>query len=493
MAGNTYWFHRNAFKFTNQIDFQAPELCNEGECAKLLADLKMSRMDLVQSYYDYGVNREALRQKYNRYVELLLGLISSPGDNETQQVTNADKLGPIGAKDGNKTLFDKLNDKVGVLKINSHKQCSVSLRHVFPFRWTDSLSIKPFQDPSLDRVDAANDLIGQSVNLGIALMKRASMCSAKESNNMDDAKEIHSCLKEASGVFEYAREILVGLLIQPVSNQATPYTDVDTRVLDCYCLQAKAETLEVTIARGIAMEHKESLIASLSNDTQIMYQEAYDLLKNTYEENKIELPLKWMKYFELKQKFYFAMSRAYWGLSLLEDQEKSGEAIAHLKQAVESLANTTKLGKAYVKAIGAGTVAKPHEHPFYQKIHTKVTQILTKCERENNMLYYQKVPEHPSPPVFKDMKKIADPVPFVLPEMCKIFTPRLYESFYATKKTKGGLLSSITMGRLGGGGAAAADVTKNYEKTPQQFRMYPVQVVKEQDLKIVKPSDCSVM
>ena len=67
MAGNTYWFHRNAFKFTNQIEFQAPELCNEGECAKLLADLKMSRMDLVQSYYDYGVGREALRQKYSAF------------------------------------------------------------------------------------------------------------------------------------------------------------------------------------------------------------------------------------------------------------------------------------------------------------------------------------------------------------------------------------------------------------------------------------------
>ena len=124
-----------------------------------------------------------LNALYNRYVELLLGLISSPSDGEgPQQVTNADKLGPIGAKDGNKTLMDKLNDKVGVLKINSHKQCSVSLRHVFPFRWTDSLSIKPFSDPSLDRVDAANDLIGQTVNLGIALMKRASIGCWKRRN-----------------------------------------------------------------------------------------------------------------------------------------------------------------------------------------------------------------------------------------------------------------------------------------------------------------------
>merc|ERR1711976_256494 len=217
--------------------------------------------------YDYGVNRETLRQKYDRYFELVQGLYSSPGAGEgVKKVTDANKLGPIGATDGNKSLIDKLNDKVGVLKVNAHKQCSVSLRHVFPFRWTDSLSIKPFNDPSLDRVDA--------------------------------------------------------------------------RVLSCYALQCKAETLEVTIARGIALEHKENLIASLSNDAQILYQEAYDSLKNTYENNKIDTPLKWMKYFELKQKFYYAMSRAYWGLSLLEDQEKSGEAIAHLKQAKGSLANT---------------------------------------------------------------------------------------------------------------------------------------------------------
>jgi len=492
MSSNTYWFHRNAFKFTNQLEFQAPELCNEGECAKLLADLKMSRMDLVQSMYDYGVKRESLRQKYDRYFELLQGLYSSPlGGDVVKKVTDANKLGPIGATDGNKSLMDKLNDKVGVLKVNAHKQCSVSLRHVFPFRWTDSLSIKPFTDPSLDRVDAGNDLIGLTINFGIALMKRASMLSAKESNDMNDAKEIHTCLKQASGVFEFTRDNLTHLLLQPVSNEATPYTDVDTRVLSCYALQCKAETLEVTIARGIALEHKENLIASLSNDAQILYQEAYDSLKNTYDDNKIDTPLKWMKYFELKQKFYFAMSRAYWGLSLLEDQEKSGEAIAHLKQAKESLANTTKLGKSYVKAVGAGTVAKPHEHPFFNKVHTKVDQVLEKCERENNMLYYQKVPEHPTPPTFKDMKKLADPEEFKLPEMSKIFTPRLYESFYATKKTKSGLISSLTMGRLGGGGPAK-DVTKSYEKTPQQFRMYPVNVVKEQDLKIVKPSDCVI-
>merc|ERR1711976_85339 len=442
--------------------------------------------------YDYGVNRESLRQKYDRYFELVQGLYSSPGAGEqVKKVTDANKLGPIGATDGNKSLIDKLNDKVGVLKVNAHKQCSVSLRHVFPFRWTDSLSIKPFNDPSLDRVDAANDIIGLTINFGIALMKRASMLSAKESNDMNDAKEIHTCLKQASGVFEFTRKNLTHLLLQPVSSEATPYTDVDARVLSCYALQCKADTLEVTIARGIALEHKENLIASLSNDAQILYQEAYDSLKNTYENNKIDTPLKWMKYFELKQKFYFAMSRSYWGLSLLEDQEKSGEAIAHLKQAKESLANTTKLGKSYVKAVGAGTVAKPHEHPFFNKVHTKTTQILEKCERENNMLYYQKVPEHPSIPEFKDMKKLADPTEFVMPEMSKMFTTRLYEGFFATKKTKSGLISSLTMGRLGRGGVPS-DVTKNYEKTPQQFRMYPVQVVKEQDLRIVKPSECVI-
>ena len=57
------------------------------------------------------------------------------------------------------------------------------------------------------------------------------MLSAKESNDMNDAKEIHTCLKQASGVFEFTRENLTHLLLQPVSDEATPYTDVDARVL----------------------------------------------------------------------------------------------------------------------------------------------------------------------------------------------------------------------------------------------------------------------
>merc|ERR1711879_469518 len=132
--------------------------------------------------YDFGVGREQLIEKYNAYVTLLLGLISSPGEGQVQpSVNDADRLGPIGQKDS-KTLMDRLNKAAGVLNINAHKQCSVSLRHVFPFRWSDSLSIKPFNDPSLDRVDAGNDIIGLTINFGIALMKRASMLSAKESN-----------------------------------------------------------------------------------------------------------------------------------------------------------------------------------------------------------------------------------------------------------------------------------------------------------------------
>merc|ERR1711879_166962 len=110
-------FYRNSLKFTNTVDFHAPELCQIDECSTVLARLKFTRNELVQAFHNFCVSHHELVNKYNSYVTLLLGLVNAPDRGDK----TVERLGPIGARNGNaNTVFQ-------------------SMRYVFAFRWSDSL------------------------------------------------------------------------------------------------------------------------------------------------------------------------------------------------------------------------------------------------------------------------------------------------------------------------------------------------------------------
>ena len=64
---------------------------------------------------------------------------------------------------------------------------------------------------------------------------------------MEEAKEVHSCLKKAAGIFHYVKESIVSNLEQMPEAKTT---DIDVRVVDAYKLQCIAEAQE-----GILFQH----------------------------------------------------------------------------------------------------------------------------------------------------------------------------------------------------------------------------------------------
>lgn len=117
---------------------------------------------------------------------------------------------------------------------------------------------------------------------------------------MDDAKEMHTSLRKAAGIFQMViKEIL------PTLEPAIPGSDLDPRVLNAYYIQCTAEAQEVTVARAIQLQHSEKLISALSHETSILFETAKTSLKGV-EKKLID---QWVYYLEVKRNIYLAFVR----------------------------------------------------------------------------------------------------------------------------------------------------------------------------------------
>lgn len=90
---------------------------------------------------------------------------------------------------------------------------------------------------------------------------------------MEEAKEVHKCLRTAAGIITHVREQIISNLIETPEKGM----DLDSRVLAAYIHQCTAEAQEVTIARAIELKHASSIISALAYETARMYTDAGEL------------------------------------------------------------------------------------------------------------------------------------------------------------------------------------------------------------------------
>ncbi|KFM81464.1 BRO1 domain-containing protein BROX, partial [Stegodyphus mimosarum] len=248
-----WWFHRNPLKATGKVNFELKLIANDSQAIQLCSELRQTRNRLLDLLTDPNHDADTLNTAFERYLSLLLGLIVSP-------------------------------DGKGESK----------LRYTTRFRWTQSL----LGDIPLAQTDAVFELISISQNVGIWFMKHAAMIAGKDEINMDEAKEVHKCLRKAAGIFTTMQERYVGNLLQ----KCEPGSDLDSAVVNAYITQCTAEAQEVTIARAIELKHAPSLISALANETARLYSTGANYLSRL---NSTKVG-KWRKYFELKSIFYLA-------------------------------------------------------------------------------------------------------------------------------------------------------------------------------------------
>jgi hypothetical protein len=349
-------------------------------CLLLCSELRQSRNRLLDLLSDPNNNTTALSNAFEKYLSLLHALIVAP------------------------------DEKGGESK----------LRYSARFRWTQSL----LGNTPIAQQDAVFELISICQNVGIWYMKHAGMMAGRDEINMDEAKEVHKCLRKAAGIFNAMQEKYVGNLLQKLD----PGTDLDSTITNAYISQCTAEAQEVTIARAIELKHAPSLISSLANETSRMYSAGAGYLSKL-SPSKVG---KWKKYFELKSIFYLAYAYCYSGENLLA-QEKCGDAIRSLQESEKCYVAATKQCKEYVALKGPGISAKPENHLFFRKLGPVIKRTLEKCERENGFIFHQKVPAEPLPLELKATYGLVSPEEFNLPPINGLWTKVVYAAFDSSK------------------------------------------------------------
>ncbi|XP_014669776.1 PREDICTED: BRO1 domain-containing protein BROX-like [Priapulus caudatus] len=299
------------------------------------------------------------------------------------------------------------------------------LRYAVNFKWTNSmlgLSV-------VEQQDAIFDFCCILVNIGLWYTKHAAVVAGKDGISMDEAKDVHKCLRKAAGVFQLVKDEKGKLLQQEMVT--APGADLDSRILDAYMHQSVAEAQEVTVARAIELKHAASLTSALANETSKIFQSALVSLQT------LEDPVfgKWKIYLQLKHAIYQAYAYTYMGENLLA-QDQGGSAVSAMKQALKWYESSELLCKEYAAAKGPGLSAKPESHLFFRRLGPLVRRILEKAERENGFIYHQNVPEEPPELELKATYGLAKPEEFSLSKISSEWTPAVYSAFDLSRGMK---------------------------------------------------------
>jgi len=432
-----HWFHRNPFKATAAQPFDVKKISVKSNFNKVLSDLRNARNDLLKLFTSPLASIEKMEEVSNRYFGLIQGLFEVPDSSNASQ------------NDGNSQHPDEDESKP--------KGRTAVLKTFFKFKWTQSLDVdkKP-----IIKEDAMFDFVNMGINVALWYSKHAAQLASQPDIKMEDAKEIHTCLRKAAGIFKEFKETHVGKLSSPPEKGS----DLDDNILAAYIVCCQAEAQEVTIARAVEKKHTAKLIAGLANETSQIFHNADDYLKSQ-DDNLVG---KWRKYLQLKKFFYKSYALSYSGSALL-DQEKCGDSIRCLEDSSEMFTKAGELCKDYISTKGAGSTIRPNEHQFYTNFAKDMARKLEKSKNENGFIYHQKVPPVAPNMDLKATHGLVEPHQFTVPDISPQWTADVYAGFIITKNTE-----------------------KDKKSPKKSEKDEPVQNIVEPDITVTKDSNCVI-
>ncbi|GFO04075.1 Bro1 domain-containing protein brox-like [Plakobranchus ocellatus] len=372
-----YWFHRNPLKATAPVNYELHGVSTNEKTRKIFSDLRLTRSKLLEMLTDPNHSRDAMEKVSSDYLSLLLGLCIPMEQNESEN----------------------------------------KLRKLIKFKWTNTLQ----GNVPIEATDTGFEFFSILFNVALWFTKHAAKIAAKDDPDMEEAKEIHKCLRIAAGMFTFCKDDLRSKLVDPPTEGAH---DTDSRILEAYIHQCTAEAQEITLARAVELKHAVGLIAALAYETAVIYQKGDDALASLDQKDVG----KWRKYFQLKNKFYLSCAHSYNGEDLLS-QDKCGEAIRGLRESVELYGSAELLCREYGQSKGAGTTAKPQNHLFFRKLGPVVKRTLEKCERENGLIYHQKVAFDAPLLELRATYGLVSPEEYKAPTLNQLWSPDVYNQF----------------------------------------------------------------
>ncbi|KAM0729734.1 BRO1 domain-containing protein BROX [Formica fusca] len=378
-----HWFHRNVLKATTSQKFELKVSNPTDATKKLCNDLKLSRARLLDLVRNANNTSDTIEPAFLGYLSLLYGFLweVKPSEEEAQHVGRP----------------------------NPSK-----LRNTLVFKWTQTL----LGGGTFSSADSVYEAANMSVNIGLWFMKHAAMIAAKDDIMMNEAKEVHSLLRRAAGIFTFVQTEFLPQLANPPPLGS----DLDPRVLNAYVNQCTAEAQEVTVARAIELKHNSSLITALANETSKLFLDA----ANTLRPFKPEISAQWIKYLELKAAFYQSYAYNYCGENLLA-MDKCGEAIRAMQESESCLKKAKALCQEYGKTHGPAPRVKPDQHAVFKRLAPIVKLTLDKCNRENGLIYHHTIPGEVPTLDTKATYGLVSPIDFQMPAPNSIWNLSTYK------------------------------------------------------------------
>lgn len=377
-----HWFHRNPIKASAPVTFESiRHVAANSSSSKMLSELKLARSKLLNYLTDPSNDAKSIQQATEIYLSFFHGLVNDP---------------VAGSGDS-------------------------KLRKLVMFKWTNSIC---GNTPTCE-ADSVFELTSMCVDVAIWYTKYAAKLAAKGEVTMDEAKEVHTTLRTAAGIFKFVKESLMPRLGELSAEKGA---DTDQRVLAAYQKQCVAEAQEVTVARAVELKHKASLISALTYETSKLFTDAGDELKSVD-------PLKagkWKKYLDLKAAFYLSYAYCFSGDTLLEE-DQCGKAIRALRESDKMYKKAEAISREYSSTKGPGTTARPWEHPFFLKLGPIIRKKLEKATHENGFIYFHKIPEEAPDLELKATHGLASPQEFTLPAPHAMWGGDTYAGFDVSK------------------------------------------------------------
>jgi len=373
-----HWFHRNPLKATGDVKFDMKMIASDSQAQKICSDLKQSRARLLELLPDARHDIATVEEALTLYLALLRGLVHAPEGSDWSK-----------------------------------------LRHSLRFRWSHSM----LGNSPESHFDSVFEMLSILQNASFWYLKHAAAVAGAEEVKQEEAKEVHRSLRRGAGLLQEAGQWAGHLLQQPLKG-----SDADPRVCAAYVGQATAEAQEVTIARAVEQKHSPALVSALSHETSKLFTTAADSVAPL--DDKIFGH--WVYYLKLKAAFYMCYAYTYAGENLLA-MNKCGESVRALQEAKRFYETAVSLCKDYAQTKGPGTKAKPERHGFFRRLLPLVQRTLDKAERENGMIYHEKVP-HDAPQLeLRATYGLAAPEPYTPPPPAPLWTSATYAAFDLTK------------------------------------------------------------
>eukprot|EP01137_Pigoraptor_chileana_P007652 Opistho-2@53517 len=282
-----------------------------------------------------------------------------------------------------------------VAKSNAELDLASPLRHAASFEWTQTFGAdaKP-----ITAVDAQFDVANILVAYAFYLLRGVSEGS---NSGLDElgCKGIYDVLRTAGGVVD-------ALTKTPMQSG-----DVSAPILDLLKDLILADAQNVSIAVAQLKGHKGGLLSSICSDTADAYVAVGTRAAALTEASKNKNVAKVAAYAAFKAKAYQALAYS-WSAQASFEGDKCGDAIASSRRADKLWEEALELAKAYDKIEPRGKTATA-DHAFVQGIWRAMKLRHDKYARENDMIYFHKVPEEV--PALPTGKRLADFVPFALP------------------------------------------------------------------------------